>query len=186
MALLGLYMVACGLLVLAGVAKALRPGDTARALAELAGARPGRRLGADRLAPVVRALAALEALVGVAALVEPRRPVAALVLLSYLAFAGFVCYARIRGGSLATCGCFGSPDTPPTLVHAAVDLALAAGAAGVVVWPGTSLLDLLGGQPFDGVPLLAASAVTGGLAYAVISPLARLGALRRMSPAVRS
>ena len=78
MELIGLYLVAAGLLVVAGVAKALRPDDTARALAALA--RPRRRDG--HLVPlrvargVVRTGALAEAALGIAALVLPR-PLAA-------------------------------------------------------------------------------------------------------------
>ncbi len=46
MELIGLYLVAAGLLVGAGVAKAIRPGDTARAL----GSSPRTRPGADSAA----------------------------------------------------------------------------------------------------------------------------------------
>ena len=55
----------------------------------------------------------------------PRPVTAALVALSYLCFFGIVAVARRRGGPLATCGCFGRPDTPPTALHLVIDLALA-------------------------------------------------------------
>ena len=42
--LIGLYLIAAGLLVVAGVAKAVRPDDTARAMAALAARRPGAAL----------------------------------------------------------------------------------------------------------------------------------------------
>lgn len=190
MALVGIYFVAVGLLVVAGVAKASRPGDTARALAELSrsgrsgGAEGGRRgLPLRFLVPAVRTLAGVEAAIGLAALVYPIRPLAALVAASYLAFAVFVLYARSKGGVLATCGCFGSPDTPPTLLHAVVDLGLGAGGVGVAL-AGTSdtIAGVLAHQPFDGVPLVVASVLTAGLAFAVLSPLARLNALRHFEP----
>jgi hypothetical protein len=185
MALLGIYLVACGLLALAGAAKAARPGDTARALWELASAaRSGSRVRLTGLVWVVRVLAAIEGALGVAGLVYPHRPIAVVVTFSYLAFAVFVLYARARGGSLATCGCFGSPDTPPTVLHALVDVALASGALGLVVAsPAGTIVGVLEGQAFDGWPLVAASAVTGVLAFAVMSPLARLAALRHLDPA---
>lgn len=183
MALYGIYLVAVGLLVGAGVAKSARPGDTARALAELSrrGDRRGIPLGV--LSPTVRVLAGLEAALGLAALAFPTRTLAGLVAGSYLAFAGFVLYARSQGGVLATCGCFGSPDTPPTVLHAVVDVGLGAGAIGVAVGglSGT-VAGVLADQPFDGVPLVVASALTAGLAFAVMSPLARLSALRRLEP----
>jgi hypothetical protein len=182
MALLGIYLVACGLLVLAGVAKAVKPGDTARALVGLAGPhRRWARLG--RLAVVVRVAAAAEAALGAAGLAYPHQVLAALVAGSYLCFTVFVLYARARGGVLATCGCFGSPDTPPTVLHAVIDAALAAGGIGLVVAaPAGTIVGVLSAQRYDGLVLVAASAVTGFLAYAVLSPLARLTALRHFVP----
>jgi hypothetical protein len=134
MALLGIYLVAAGLLALAGVAKALRPADTARALVILAaGGRAARAVTLPRLVWVVRVAAAAEGALGIVGLAYPHAVVAALVAASYVAFAAFVLYARAQGGALATCGCFGSPDTPPTVLHAVIDACLAAGAIGLCV-----------------------------------------------------
>ena len=53
-----------------------------------------------------------------------RRPVPALlVAASYAAFTAFVLLARSRGGVLASCGCFGRADTPPTTTHVVVTAA---------------------------------------------------------------
>jgi hypothetical protein len=129
MELIGLFLIAAGLLCIAGVAKAVRPGDTALAMAALVPGRPPLRL----LRWVVRAGALAEAALGVVALAFPRPATAALVALSYFAFFAVVAYARWRGGPLATCGCFGRPDTPPTALHLLIDLALAAAATAVAV-----------------------------------------------------
>lgn len=196
MAGIGIYLVAAVLLVGAGAAKAARPGDTARALIEVV-RHEGRppRLSLRVASSAVRLLAGAEAVLGVAAIVFPITPLAALVAASYVAFAAFVLYARARGGPLATCGCFGSPDTPPTLTHAVVNLCLAAGAVGVAIGAGVAtgagagagagvrtLAGVLSAQPYGGIPLLVASAVAAGLAFAVLSPLARLDALRHFDP----
>jgi hypothetical protein len=187
MAMLGIYLVACGLLTLAGVAKAVRPADTARALVELAGGTSATPLVTlPRLVWVVRVAAASEAGLGLAGLIYPHRGLAVPVAGSYAAFALFVLYARAKGGALATCGCFGSPDTPPTVVHAVIDAVLAAGAVGVcLAAPAGTVAGLLRTQSYDGVPLVVASGLTGVLAFAVMSPLARLVALRHLDPAVR-
>ena len=95
MELIGLYVVACGLLAAAGVAKVVRPDDTARALAA---AVPLRR---QTMRTVVRAGSVAEAALGITALVLPRPWWAALVALSYLVFAGFVAHARSTGGAIA-------------------------------------------------------------------------------------
>jgi hypothetical protein len=179
MAFLGPYLVACGLLVIAGLAKAVRPGDTARAVRQVIGRGPG--VGPWSVA--VRLLALAEAALGALALVLPQRAEALAVAGSYLGFTCFVGLARAVGGSLATCGCFGSPDTPPTITHAALTLVLAVGATGMAeVAPSGTMASVLGGQVAAGVPVVAASAVAGLLAWAVLSPLSRLGALRAVTP----
>ena len=150
--LLGLYLAACGLLVVAGAAKVARPADTARALRATLPRFP-------RAAGAVRTAAAAEAGLGVVALVFPVAPLAALVAASYLGFAVVVAVVRRRGGALASCGCFGTPDTPATGLHVLIDLALAASAASVAAagHPGT-LGPLLADQPLHGVALVAARA----------------------------
>jgi hypothetical protein len=174
--LFGLYLAGCALLVVAGAAKAVHPTDTARALTQ---AVPVIRLAG--MAPLVRVVAVLECALGVVGIVLPWPPMAAAVALSYLAFAGFVWVAYRRGGPLATCGCFGTPDTPPTIVHVVINVGLAASAI-VVAAAGKSgsLLGALSGQPWRGIPLVAVSAVCAWLIVLAMSPLARLGAARRL------
>lgn len=179
MAAFGVYLIACVLLVGAGAAKVIRPADTARAIAGVA---PG---GFRVWRPAVRLGAAVELAAGLVGIVSPTPAVAAFVAASYAAFAGFVLVARSTGGALATCGCFGEPDTPPTLTHAALNGVLAAAAVAVAVtWGFPSLGAYLGHTYRDGVPLLAASAVGAWLAYLVMAPLARLQGLRRLEPYV--
>jgi hypothetical protein len=174
--LFGVYLAGCALLVVAGAAKAARPVDTARALIQ---AIPLVRL--ERMAHLVRLAAAGECALGVAGLILPRPPIAAAVALSYAAFAVFVFIAYRRGGPLATCGCFGTPDTPPTVVHIVINVGLAASAI-VVAASGRSgsVLDILRGQPWHGIPLVAVSAVCAWLIVLALSPLARLSAARRL------
>ena len=185
MELIGPYLVACGLLVVAGVAKAVRPDDTARALVLLTGPAPGRtgrrRPGPAAVRGAVRTGAVAEALLGAVALAFPRTGTAAAVAVSYLAFAGFVLLAMVRGGALATCGCFGRPDTPPTVVHVVVDLVLAGSAAAVAATSPTagSLLTVLSRQPWHGVPLVLVSVLGTWLAGLVLVRLAALEAVRR-------
>jgi hypothetical protein len=171
--LLGPYLVACGLLVVAGVAKAVRPADTTRAL----GAALGRRAPA---AGIVRGAAAAEAALGVAALVWPVPLLAALVGASYVTFAVVVAVVRRRGGALASCGCFGTPDTPATGLHVVIDLALAASAGSVAAAGHSGTLGpLLATQPLRGVPLVAVSALAGWLTFMALTLLPRLQAARR-------
>jgi len=179
--LIGPYLVAAGLLVVAGVTKAVRPDDTARALAALAGG-TGRTVPLRLTRTIVRVGALAEALLGIAALVAPRPVTAALVALSYAAFAVVVAVAWRRGGSLATCGCFGRPDTPPTAVHLLLDLALAVVAAVVAAGAPTdgTLLTLLAHQPWAGIPLLFVSTVALWLTLLALSALGALEGARRL------
>jgi len=106
---------------------------------------------------------------------------AGLVAASYLAFAGFVTVVLTRGGPLASCGCFGTPDTPATRLHVVVDLALAVSAATVAgTVPAQGLGTLLAAQPWHGVPLVLASLLGAWLAYLTLGRLAEVGAARRL------
>lgn len=174
----GPYLAGCILLVVAGAAKALRPGDTALALARLSGDSRG---GALRWAePLVRGGAVLEAVVGLGGLVFPGRVACLCVAVSYGAFTGYVGYARARGGPLSTCGCFGRPDTPPTVTHMVVTGGIAASAA----WSAftadslaSGLWSSIGPQPWHGLPLLAAAAAIAFVSYLLMTTLATLGVL---------
>jgi hypothetical protein len=116
----GVLAVAALLLAAGGGAKLARPDTTAAAL---------RGMGLPVGPRAVRVGAATELALGLTALVVGGPVAGALVALSYAAFACFVLLALARGAPLATCACFGEADTPPTGLHVAVDLALAAGAA---------------------------------------------------------
>jgi hypothetical protein len=183
MELIGIFFVACGLLVLAGVAKALRPDDTARALVLLLPRWSSRvpSLGVTR--QVVRIGALVEAALGTCALIFPRPVPAALVAVSYALFVGVVVSARKRGGPLSTCGCFGRPDTPATSLHVLLNVVFVATAVAVALQPPhfTDLASLLEHQPWDGVPLLLACGTGIWLAYLALSPLATLDAARRLT-----
>ena len=72
---------------------------------------------------------------------------------------------------LASCGCFGKADTPPTATHVVVTGALALVAAAVAVRPLGPLPDLLGAQPGTGVPLLVATAAVAVTTYLVLALL---------------
>jgi hypothetical protein len=178
MVMLGLYLVGTALMVGAGSAKVLRPYDTARAL-EAGLAWWPRRGGAA----LVRTGAAAEGALGAAALVWPTRPFAVLVAVSYAGFGAFVVHALRTGGPLATCGCFGAPDTPATATHLVLDvLVLAAAITVASVGLSGPLWGLLGSQYGRGVPLGAAAALTSWLAYLAMAPLARLAAVRAAPP----
>ncbi|HET7661542.1 MAG TPA: MauE/DoxX family redox-associated membrane protein, partial [Oryzihumus sp.] len=98
----------------------------------------GRTIGT---APATtRGIAAAEVVLGLAAIARPGALSAGLVALAYLTFTGFVALALAKGGVLASCGCFGKPDTPPTRAHLLVTALLAGGAAVTAVAPPARLL----------------------------------------------
>lgn len=162
------------LLILAGVAKAARPLPTVRALRSV-------KLPASKTA--VRALGAGEAILAVVALAA-EGPVAgsigaALVAISYASFAAFVFYARARGGTISSCGCFGKADSPPTAAHIIVNLVAAATAAVAAIWPAGSALSELAHSPGAGLPLTALILVTTGLAYLALAEWPKLAGILR-------
>jgi hypothetical protein len=159
------YLAAGLLLVAAGWAKTLAPLSLVRALRAA-----GLRVRAPLLARWVRVLAAAEAGLGLVAVVHPSRVVAAAVALSYLGFTLFVLRALRSGSPLASCGCFGRTDTPPTPGHAAVTALLAVATALVAVDPGIGL----------DVPVLVVGAVLAYVSYVALAvlPLASRRALR--------
>ncbi len=182
MELIGVFFISSGLLILAGVAKAVRPDDTARAFVLLLNERTAHLPGIVMMRRAVRVGAAAELMVGVLALMFPRPNTAALVAASYFLFVIVTAYAGRSGGPLATCGCFARPDTPATTLHVMLNAVLLAAAIVVGVHPPTvtSLGPLLAHQPWHGLPLMLASGVGVWLTYLALSPLAALEGARRL------
>ena len=156
-ALAGPFLAAAALLVVAGGAKVVDPAPLVRALRSL-GLPGGRRL--------VRVGAALEVVAGVAALTTGARLAALAVAASYALFTVVVVRGLRRGGVLASCGCFGRADTPPTRTHAVVTAGLAVVAVLVQPPAPTSLTP----------PLLVAAAAVAITAYLVLAVLPLLSA----------
>ena len=183
MELIGIFLVACGLLVLAGVAKAARPDDTARALVLLAARRTPRVPPFGAMRHAVRIGALLEIVLGVYALLFPRTVTAAFVAVSYVLFVCITVYARTQGGALSTCGCFGRPDTPPTGLHVVLNVVFAATAVVMALQPPhlSALFPILKAQPWSGLPLVLASGVGVWLAFLAFSTLAALEAAHRLA-----
>jgi hypothetical protein len=166
-ALAGPYLASAALLVVAGGAKLLDPLPLVRAL---------RSVGLPAPQTLVRAVAAAELAVGLLAIGTGARWAAIGVALSYAAFTAFVLLALRRGGVLASCGCFGRADTPPTRTHVAMTGALAAVATAVAAQPLGGLGGLLAAQPGSGVPLLVATAAVAATTYLVLALLPMLTA----------
>lgn len=174
MELIGPYLAACLLLAVAGLSKSFRPMDTARAVVAVV------TLPLPAARRLVRVGAVAEAVIGVVGAVHPSPVTASLVAASYLGFATFVVLVRARGGTLATCGCFGRPDTPATRLHVVVDLALAGAAALVAMTvPAAWVTTVLSAQPWHGAPLVLLSALCAWSVFLTLSRLAELGGARR-------
>jgi hypothetical protein len=159
------YLAATVVLAAAGAAKTVRPAETVNALRQ-AGL-PGR------VVPVaVRVGAAGEVVLAVAAVLAPGALTGGLVAAAYTGFAVFVVLAWNQGWALSSCGCFGRPDTPPTVLHAVLNV----GAAVSAVWWAAAwgvgdgfhrLGHLLVHEPWHGAPLVLLIAVLAGLAYLI-------------------
>jgi hypothetical protein len=160
----GPFAIAAALLVAGGVAKAARPGDTANALGAV---------GLPRSTLLVRLGGLGEAAVGIAALAVGDRITALLVAISYLSFTVFVAAALRTGAPIASCGCFGKADTPPTRLHVAFNLGAVAAAVAVAAQPSAGLGTELPGQPLAGVPFLLLVACGVGVAFLLLSSLPR-------------
>lgn len=157
------YLAATVLLGAAGVAKAIRPADTATALRA-----SGLPIGPN----AVRIGSLAEVAIATAALAAPGPMTAALVAAAYAGFAAFIVVALGRGWALSSCGCFGRPDTPPTPAHAVLN----AGAAASATWWAWSwsggvgvshLAHLFFRQTWHGGPLALTTLLVAGLAYLV-------------------
>ena len=164
------------LLTGAGAAKVARPHDTVRALAAL-----GPRVPAT----LVRAGAAAEVVVGGWCLLAGGRWAAALLAASYGAFAVFVAVALVADAPIGSCGCFGEPDTPPTVAHLAVCLgAVAVGAAGAASGAG-GLPAALAARPGRAPALVLLVGATAYAGYLLLTAAPRLAARRAVGRAAR-
>ena len=164
----GPFAIAAALLAIGGVMKAWRPQDTANAL---------RGVGLPGSSLLVRVGGAVEAVIGATALITGGTVSAVLVALSYTVFLAFVVTALRRDVPVATCGCFGKVDTPPSRVHVAVNLAAVAAAVIVAVDPGAGLPDTLRVQPLAGIPYLLLVGLGVGLVFVALTSLPRTLAL---------
>jgi hypothetical protein len=159
---------ACALLLaFGGATKVRRPGDTVRALRAL-------RLPASSLAVRLGALA--EVAIGLAVVLAGGRLPALLMALSYSAFTGFVVIAMVRGGAVSSCGCFGTPDTPPTVTHVLVTMAAAVIGAASVADPVRPVLEGLRHQPLAGVPFVVLTGCAVWFAYMALAVLPKTAA----------
>ena len=168
-ALSGPLLVAALLLLLAGGQKLVDPAPAAGALRAL-GLASNRRL--------VQVAAAGELVLGAAAIAAPHPAVFAAVGAVYLGFAAFVVAAMRAGTAIASCGCFGREDTPPSAFHVVLNLAFASVAVFAAA-TATDPLAVLADQPLGGAPMVLMVALVTALAVATYTRLPRTLALVR-------
>jgi len=153
----GPFLVACGLLVVSGAGKVRDPEAASRALSAV---------GLPASGWMVRSGGALEAGLGLAAGCLAGAPLTLAVAAVYLAFAGFIVLTLRRGGSQASCGCFGRADARPSVTHVVLDAAgVAAAFAAAASGPSVRLTAVLAQQPLAGVPFVVAAATAAYLVH---------------------
>ncbi len=167
----GPFIVTAALLAAGGALKVVRPAPTAGAL---------QQMGLPAAPALVRVGAAVELAVAAGALAGAGRLAAALVAVSYVGFAAFVAAALLRHVPLASCGCFGVADTPPTGVHLGLNLAAAAVAGAVALGAGgaggLTEITSMDGPILVRASFVALTAASAWLAYAALALLPRLRA----------
>ncbi len=166
-----LHASAAVLLVVAGATKLSRPAAGSASL-----------LGFRTRSGVVRLVGALEAAAGLAALLAGGAA-SWIVGFLYAAFALVVLRAVVAG--TASCGCFGRLDAPPSLIHVAGNLALAAvsfAAAGAASPPIVGLARSVEEDPAAGAGLAAAIVLVAGLALVSFTALPEALAARSARP----
>jgi hypothetical protein len=165
------YLAAVALLAIAGAVKLARPNDTVGAFRSIG-------IGVPRAA--VRAGSAAELTVALLALTTTGPIAPALIAISYVSFAAFVGIASAKGGAVASCGCFGEPDTPPTLLHALLNIAAAATAVVMAGHPQRPIDALPAGHLHSAMVLLlsATIAYVAYLSMAVLPKALNAGTTR--------
>jgi hypothetical protein len=151
------FFTAALVLAWSGAAKLRRPGQLVRALGT-AGlpARPG----------AVRLIASAELGLGTLGLIRPTAAVAAAVGLAYLGFAGFLSFLLVAKPAIATCGCAGDRQVPPSWLHVALDAIAVASAFGFAAMSGGSdgIVGIAAPLPLSGVTFLVGVGLLGYLA----------------------
>ncbi len=155
------------LLIVTGVAKVIAPVDTARAI---------RAMGLPIHNQVGRLLGAVEVIVGLGALVSGIGAFFLIQGILYATFLGWVLLAKLKSVPMESCGCLGTPDTPPYWGHVVVDSVALVSSLGVALSGPTRLFE---GSFTELVAILTLVGLGAALSWVVIGDGARLyGALR--------
>ncbi len=160
----GVHAAAAVLLIVSGLLKVRDPAPTVEFLGSIgSGSSSGSGVG-PRQNGAVRLIGGFEIAVGVVGLVVGGTFPALVVAALYLLFAGLVGRAMRLG--LSSCACFGSADTPPSAVHLAIDLVLAA--VSVAAVGADTPVDVMDSQPLGGLLFVVVVGVVAGALLALL------------------
>jgi hypothetical protein len=153
--------VVCGVLVIAGVAKARSPASARDALSAV---------GLTVPAPVIRGLGVAEIAAGGGAAVWPTAATCALVAALYAGFTLFV-LVSMRAPRGAPCGCFGAAETEVGLLHLALNVIACAIGVAAAIAPPRGIGWMLGRAPLTAAPLALGLAAATFAAYLAFTAL---------------
>ena len=155
------------LLIATGIAKVSSPADTARAI---------RAMGLHKPDGAGRVVGFVEVLVGLGALLSGLAAVFLIQGVMYGVFLGWVIVAKAKSVPLESCGCLGTPDTPPYWGHIAVDAIATVSSFGMAL---SGPFRLFEGPPSEVTVGLALVVLGASLSWLIIGDGARLyGALK--------
>lgn len=158
----GWFFATAALLVVSGINKLLDPTPTAGAL---------RIAGLIHHTVAVAALAIAEIVVGAGSLIFGRPFFGWAQALIYGGFAAFVVVALMRRIPLASCGCFGKTDSPPTWLHVIVNVTAAFGAIVFALSNLGGIGSIVTSQPLAGLPYLGFVALGAYCLYLLLGDL---------------
>lgn len=166
----GPAMALVALLLIAGVQKVVDPSSTSGALrAARLPSRPG----------LVRLLGGVEAGVAGWWLVAGGPLPAILAAAFYAGFAWFVINALVRKLPISSCGCLGSTETPPTVVHVIMNVTAVAVLLVAAMTPVAPLGGLAGVEWGVAVPYLLLVGASVYMLYAMLTVLPLVSRTRR-------
>lgn len=173
--LVAAFQVAALVVVVSGVSKVASPTAFRTTLSSL---------GLPAGTGVARLCGIAEVAVGGAALWFGGRVGSFVVAGLYAVFCAVVVAARRSG--VASCGCFGSVEAPPSMLHVVVNALSAVVALLSAVVPPDPLVDVLGAQPLAGLPYLALLASAAALVVVIDTTgaqvVAEVQAVRSLRP----
>ncbi|MDG1845356.1 MAG: hypothetical protein P8J01_03080 [Acidimicrobiales bacterium] len=138
----GLFFVVCEVLIISGITKVLSPSPTSAALSDV---------GLPSSIFYVRCLGSVEVVLGIFGILFGGRYFP-LFVGSLFAFFSIFMVIALRNGHMASCGCFGSSNTPPSIIHLLANLGFMV--ISLVAIGTSGLSDTLAKQPGFGVPFL--------------------------------